>query len=68
MNRRSPHDLLRRFKSDADVARYGACALITNRSVAISRPFGARTILVDLTTENGTKIQWPQSWVTRRMR
>jgi hypothetical protein len=45
---------------------YGLSATVKNVHVAVSRPFGARTTLIDMRTSNGTAIQWPLSLVRAR--
>lgn len=46
---------------------YGLSATVKNVHVAVSRPFGTRTTLIDMHTSNGTAIQWPLSTVRARL-
>lgn len=52
------------------IATYGKFAVVTDRSRAFtgSHPGQVFKTLIDLVTENGTKIQWDQSMVTDRFK
>jgi hypothetical protein len=58
--------VLVRFKQDWVKTRYGATGRVISVQVALSRPFGARTTLVDIRTVNGTDVQWPLRLVRER--
>ncbi len=47
---------------------YGKTAIVQRVADVQGRPYGTITTLIDLLTENGTNIQWPQSWVTNSFR
>jgi len=47
------------FFRQHQIDRYGLTGTVTNVQDVISRPFGARTTFVDITTATGIKLQWP---------
>lgn len=55
------------FKFRHQIARYGDYVIVNSIQTAVSRPFGYSTVLVDMTSVNGTAIQWPASQVKREM-
>jgi hypothetical protein len=45
-------------------SRYGKTATIQGIGYVVTRPYGAIITLIDLFTETGVRVQWPQSQVT----
>lgn len=58
-----------RFKAEHDRARYGATATVTRVSWSVDQPHPGRIHhqWVDLTTENGTAVQWTVGSVRGRL-
>ena len=59
-----PGDVVQ-FIRKADIERYGLTGRIEGVQVALSRPSGWPTTLVDIVTATGVQLQWPQSQVRR---